>query len=387
MRNIIFVNSHPIQYFAPLYKYMNFNGLKTKAWYCSDASIKGNRDRQFGVDIKWDIDLLDGYEYRFFKNNSWKPSHFNGFFGLINLGMIKALFKEPKSVIVVHGWHYFTLAMILLLGKLKGHKVCVRCDNPLKHESHKLGWKQQIKFFYLKKILFPRIDYFLYIGKQNKQFYKAYGAKEEQLVSCPYAVDNDRFRSEYNEIYDDKNQIKASLGIPVKDKVILFSGKYIDKKKPLDLLKAYKCIANSNIWLVLIGEGALRTEMENYIQENNLHRVILTGFVNQSKISKYYSIGDVFVMCSYLGENWGLSVNEAMNFNLPLVISDYTGCSSDLVKEGCNGYVFPVGDIDELSLNIENVLQSKLTLNPDSLTLVDDYSFARICDNLKGIVN
>ena len=85
MKDIIFINSHPIQYFAPLYKYMNAHGVKTKAWYCSDESIKGGLDVQFGVDVKWDIPLLEGYEYKFFKNQSWKPSHFNGFFGLINL--------------------------------------------------------------------------------------------------------------------------------------------------------------------------------------------------------------------------------------------------------------------------------------------------------------
>ena len=106
MKDVIFINSHPIQYFAPMYKYMNEHAVNTKAWYCSDESIKGGLDKQFGVDVKWDIPLLEGYAYRFFKNYSWKPSHANGFFGLINLGIITQLFKIPKSVIIVHGWNY-----------------------------------------------------------------------------------------------------------------------------------------------------------------------------------------------------------------------------------------------------------------------------------------
>ena len=52
----------------PLYKYLNNNGLKTKACYCSDFSIKGGYDREFGLNVKWDIPLLEGYEYKFFKN-------------------------------------------------------------------------------------------------------------------------------------------------------------------------------------------------------------------------------------------------------------------------------------------------------------------------------
>ena len=65
-RKVIFLNSHPIQYFAPLYSFLNENSVETEAWYFSDFSIKGGKDKQFGVDIKWDIDLLAGYKSTFF---------------------------------------------------------------------------------------------------------------------------------------------------------------------------------------------------------------------------------------------------------------------------------------------------------------------------------
>src|SRR5690606_12849476 len=133
--------------------------------------------------------------------------------------------------------------------------------------------------------------------------------------------------------------IKQDLGIPLTAKIIVYSAKYIKKKRPLDLMEAFKQLNNQNTWLLMVGEGQLRGEMEDYINENNLKNVILTGFVNQSNISAFYTIGDVFVMCSSMGENWGLSVNEAMNFNMPLVISDMTGCADDLVKNGANGYI------------------------------------------------
>ncbi len=135
MKEVIFVNSHPIQYFVPLYKHLNDKGIITEAWYGSDESIKGGMDKQFGIEVKWDIPLLQGYKYKFFKNYSWKPSHFNGFFGLMNFGMIKELFKRPKSVIIVHGWHYMSHLLIIFLGKLKGHTICLRCEMPFNQES------------------------------------------------------------------------------------------------------------------------------------------------------------------------------------------------------------------------------------------------------------
>ncbi len=117
-KKIIFINTHPVQYFAPLYAYCNKEGLRVDAWYCSDESIRGKKDMEFGRAVKWDIPLLEGYSHRFFKNHSWKPSIHNGYFGVINTDVIKALFKEPKSVIIVHGWGYFTSLLVMAFRRL-----------------------------------------------------------------------------------------------------------------------------------------------------------------------------------------------------------------------------------------------------------------------------
>ncbi|GAB3333766.1 hypothetical protein GCM10027299_41590 [Larkinella ripae] len=383
MKKIVFINSHPIQYFAPLYKYMNEQGLDVDAWYASKGSLNTTMDKDFGVKIKWDIPLLEGYKYRFFKNMSWKPSHANGFWGLINLGMLVELFRIPKSVVIVHGWHYFTNFLVIMLGKIKGHTVCLRNETPLSHEKHKTGWKQKMKYFYFQHILFPRVDYFLFIGSQNRLFYKSFDVPDNRLLKCPYAVDNNRF--DKTEI--DVEAIRKNYNIQEDDKVILFSAKYVDKKKPLDLLEAFKNIDSKNCWLIMVGEGKLRAEMEKFISDNQLKNVLLTGFVNQSVIAQFYAISDVFVMCSTIGETWGLSVNEAMNFNLPVVISDLTGCSDDLVLEGVNGYVFKTGDTNELSAKIKSVLfENKLLWKPDSKEIIKNYSYQSIVDNIRSLV-
>lgn len=388
MKNIIFVNSHPIQYFAPLYKYLNDKGLKTKAWYCSDYSIKGGYDKEFGINVKWDIPLLNGYEYVFFKNSSRNKELYTGFFGLINLGMIKQLFKEQKSVIVVHGWNYFSHFFVLILGKLAGHTICLRSETPLIHENHKSGWKQKIKNIGLRYILFPRINYFLYIGNQNKLFFKSLGVKEDTLLFCPYSIDNKRFGESYEESLPLRFKLKQKNGIPNNDKVVLYSGKYIDKKKPLDLLLAFKELNKKDCWLVMVGEGELRKPMELLIKEHKINNVILTGFVNQSQITEYYAISDVFVMCSTLGETWGLSVNEAMNFNLPVIISDLTGSSYDLVEEGINGYVFETGNINQLSKQLKMLLyKNTLSWSRSSKDLIKKYGYETILDSLKKIVS
>lgn len=376
MKNIIFVNSHPIQYFAPMYKYMNENNVPTSAWYCSDYSIKGGLDTEFGQKITWDIPLLEGYHHKFFKNISLRKT---GFFSFVNFGMIAKLISEPKSVIIVHGYHYFTHFMILMLGNLCGHTVCFRSDVPYNHEILKSGWKQKIKRLGLRYILFPNIKYFLFVGTQNKMFYESYNIDEKRLVSCPYAIDNDRFRN----FVCDKEALRNSLGIGLEDKVITFSAKYINKKRPLDLLKAFHKLNEEKVWVVFVGDGELRSSMEQYISDNHLQNVIMTGFVNQQEIPKYYAIADLFVMCSEQGEHWGLSANEAMNFDLPMVLSDLTGCAVDLVIPGYNGYIFETGNITQLASSIKAILiDGELSYDVTSKMIIDKFSYQNCLDNL-----
>jgi len=379
---IVFVNSHPVQYFAPLYKYLNQHGVETLCWYCSDENVKGHKDRQFGVTVSWDVPLLEGYSYRFFKNSSWKPSIYNGFFGLINLGMIRALFSIPRSVVVVHGWSAVTNVLVLIFAKAAGHVVCLRGESPLHQELLKSQKNLFIKRFLLTFFLFRFVNKFLYIGKENKAFYKHYGVEERRMLFAPYAVDNDRFKKVAAHFSGKNEDVRNELKLPSNKKIVLFAAKYIAKKRPLDLMEAFRRLPNGDACLVMVGDGELRTEMTDFINRHSLHDIILTGFVNQQDIGKYYSVADVFVMCSGAGETWGLSVNEALNFNIPVVVSDMSGCSSDLVRNGENGYIFKTGNIEDLTAKITSALLMGKRNNDELLKI---YSFETIEHSLRQL--
>ena len=362
-QKVIFINSHPIQYFAPLFKHMNGQGVPTACWYCSDENVRGHTDREFQSCVLWDIPMLDGYEFRFFKNYSWTPSLYNGFFGLINPTLLIALVRERHSVIVVHGWASFTHVLAIIVARLVGHTVCLRGESPLNQELLKSGTNQLLKRFLLGGFIFLFVQKFLYIGSQNKAFYQHFGVIESKLFFAPYAVDNSRFQKAAAELAPHKSELRTKLGLPVASRIILFTAKFISKKRPLDLLVAYDQLEIPDKCLVMVGDGELRPEMEKFIREKGLTNVYLTGFINQSSIVEYYAIADVFVLCSGRGETWGLSVNEALNFALPVVVSDIAGCSSDLVKEGLNGYVSKSGNVNDLLFRLTMALGLKSARN------------------------
>ena len=72
-------------------------------------------------------------------------------------------------------------------------------------------------------------------------------------------------------------------------------------------------------------------------------------------ILEFYSLGDIFALPS-LFEPWGLVINEAMCFSLPLVVSDKVGCGPDLVREGENGLIFPGGDAAALASCLQRLV-------------------------------
>ncbi len=389
---IIFLNTHPIQYFAPLYQAITARDeWDLEVWYGSKHGLEGEIDRQFGTSVKWDIPILEGYKYRFLDNYSPRPGFYKGFFGLVPLSLWRDFGRLPKrSVVVVHGWVPFIALWGLLCARLRGHIVCLRAESPLSHELLRSKKSLRLRQAFFRRLIFPMIQRFLYLGKQNKAFYEYYGVAAEKLVFAPYAVNNAVFKAKATELLPQKQALRLEMGLPSDAQVILYSGKLMDKKRPLDLLEAFRLLPNrTNTHLVFVGDGELRGALETQIATQKITHVHLTGFVNQSKIPAYYALADVFVMCSDVGETWGLSTNEAMNFGLPVIVTDRTGNSADLVGSD-NGFVVPTGDVAALSTALAKVLaftpEQRAAADTQSRTIIEKYSYDGIIEGLQTVV-
>jgi len=392
-KKIAYLISHPIQYHSPLFAEWAKNAeLDLTVIYCSKYGLQEGEkiNPLVGKTKKWDIPLLEGYHHVFLRNYSPKPSHFAGFIGLINLGLLPFLIKQRCDVIIINGWRYFTYIYAILLGVILGIKVYIRGDNTIIDEEQLTPGKKYLKKILLGRVLFPMVSRFLYVGEANKDFFRYYGVPHEKLIFTPHAVDNRRFTGEYNELVGSRDTIKKELGLDTNSFTILFLGKLISKKQPLDLLKAFERLELINKRLIFIGYGPLQEEMETYINEKGLQGVQITGFKNQSELGKYLISGDVFVLPSSFGETWGLVVNEAMNFHLPVITSNRVGCSLDLVMEGENGFVFESGNIEELTTRLEQVFESSVdgnTMGKSSARIVKDYSYETITRSILNSLN
>jgi len=147
--------------------------------------------------------------------------------------------------------------------------------------------------------------------------------------------------------------------------VILFASKLQHRKHCNDLLDAYKNLMDDATsgplpYLVVVGDGEERTRLEEQARVNGLNGVRFCGFRNQSELPRFFDLADVFVLPAR-HEPWGLIVNEVMNAGRAVVLSDDCGCHPDLVTDGVEGFVFPVGDVNALTDALRRVLATPQT--------------------------
>jgi glycosyltransferase involved in cell wall biosynthesis len=155
-----------------------------------------------------------------------------------------------------------------------------------------------------------------------------------------------------------RDLIRKDLGFGVDDFVFMFSGKMIEKKNPLLIADAFKRLSiPKSVKFLAVGDGKMKSELEQKVRETLGDGAVFTGFVNQSGLGKYYSASDAFILPSAWGETWGLVVNEAMIFGLPVIVSDTVGCGRDLVIPGKTGYIFPSGNAVALSQAMKELVE------------------------------
>lgn len=356
------VISHPIQYMVPFFQRLAKEpGIDVTLYYCWDFGVEKTYDPEFKKEVKWDIPLLEGYKYKFLKNYSGNPS--SGFWGQINPGIVPELAKGKYDAVLIFGWNSITNWIIFLATLFLPVKLFLRGESPMHQEAMKSVLKRFIKRIILWP-LFKKTSAFLYIGEQNKIFYKNYGVPDKKLFFVPYAVDNDRLIAASELFAPRRKALRAQWGIPENAFTVIFAGKLFEKKRPFVLLRAYEKLfvssvnAKKPLALIFMGDGEQREMLESYTKEKGLGGVHFVGFRNQTEMPEIYTMADLFVLPSGLGETWGLVTNEAMCFKLPVIVSDVVGCGKDLIVPGENGYIVPLDNVEKLAEAIAKIYES-----------------------------
>ena len=333
--------THPIQYHAPLYRELA-RQLELHVYFAHRQSATDQAAAGFGVAFEWDVDLLAGYEHTFLTNRATNPST-DTFSGCDTPDIAQVIAQERFDAFLVTGWY--------TRSHWQAIHACWRTRTPLfvRGDSHlgtpRSALRQAAKSV-AYRVFIPRFDAYLTVGENNRKYYLHYGADPERMFATPHFVDTDFFARASAIARQDRPALRETYGLRPDSRVLLFAGKFIDVKRPLDFVRAVAQLAehDESVEGVMVGDGPLRADVEAAISQTRAP-IRLLGFQNQSEMPTMYALADALALPSE-HETWGLVANEAQACGLPVIATDAVGCAPDLIDEIRTGCTFPVGDLD-----------------------------------------
>lgn len=372
MKKLAIITTHPIQYYAPVFKLLHQRQkIAIKVFYTwGEDVMHGKYDPGFDKKITWDVPLLDGYPFEWVQNSAKDPGTHH-FMGIVNRGLIAEIEYWNPDCVLIYGWGFYSHLKAIQHFKNK-IPVLFRGDSTLLDDRG--GISSILKSFFLRWV-YSNIDHALYVGANNKTYFMKYGVKQRKLHFAPHAVDNERFAADRR---DEAAQLRKDLGITNDDMLVLFAGKLEEKKDPVSLLAAFLELKQDNVHLLFAGNGPLEADLKSLAKKQT--KVHFIDFQNQSQMPVLYQACNLFCLPSTgPGETWGLTINEAMACGRAILSSDKAGASADLVIAGDNGLIFEAGNRDDLLIALEKLLAGGKTglaqMGDRSKALVKDWNF------------
>jgi glycosyltransferase involved in cell wall biosynthesis len=352
---VLAVLSHVVQYAVPVFRQLALNPeVDFHVAYCGLQGAEAAHDPEFGAVVKWDVPLLDGYQWTHVPN---KGSGSESFFGLLNPGLWK-LIRQGKydAVLCYTGYRRASFWITYFAAKLSRTKFLFGTDATTIFPRDGRPWKARVK-----KILWPRLfriaDQVIVPSTPSRDLMLSLRLAAARISVIPCAVDNDWWMKKSAAV--DRDAVRAQWGALPDDPVVLFCGKLQPWKRPLDLLQAFARAGLTNGLLVIAGDGALRPQLQaEALKLGIAARVRFLGFVNQSQLPAIYTAADVMVLPSEY-EAFAVVVNEAMCCGCPVIASDCVGACCDLIIPVSPGLVYRRGDVAALTAALRKMFAER----------------------------
>lgn len=212
---------------------------------------------------------------------------------------------------------------------------------------------------------------YLSTGSKTSQYLIHYGAEKDNIYLFPFT--SVKKEDIYSPCTEEKRRTKQKLEI-CEEKIVISVGQFIPRKGFDLLIRAAERI-NPEYGIYIIG-GRPGEEYKSYINTHNITNVHFIDFKKKHELKDYYIAADLFVFPTR-EDVWGLVLNEALAFGLPVVTSDKAISSFELVWEECNGYIVDPERVEQMAEKISYILdheELKEKMGQKSLEIIKKYT-------------
>lgn len=331
------------------------------------------------------------YETRYSKERSdkWLPESAKNFKAIfmkgVRYGVAEALCPEvirylspTKYDVIVVGMYSSPTGMLAIeFMRLRKIKFILNTDGGLIKKDNNIQYK-------LKTHFIGAATAWLSTGSMATEYLCHYGAKRENIYKYPFTSVRREEIISANLINEEmKKVLKKQMGVK-EEKIILTVGRFTYEK---GLGKGYDTILRaaekwaSNIGIYIVGDEPT-DEFINWKNEKKLTHVYYIGFKKKKELKKFYAIADLFVFMTKM-DVWGLVINEAMMYSLPVITTDKCGAGAELVRNNENGYIIHVGDDNQLVEKSNYILSDSMItkrFGEKSYSIIKNYSIENMAE-------
>ncbi len=297
------------------------------------------------------------------RDESWKNYEVNSFNNVIlkginysndtaiSVGIFSYLSKKYDHIVISNPLTITGMMAIFYLKLIKKKYIIVGDGGQAKY-------KRDIKEF-IKRIVLTGASQYLSTGNEHSKYYLRYGATEDKIKLYPFTSISNKDILEKPMERNEKRKIRSSLGIR-HDKVVLVIGQFIHRKG-FDIMLRASSNLEDNVGVYFVG-GDPSIEYLKLKEELRLDNVYFIGFKEKEELSKYYKASDIFVLPTR-EDIWGLVINEAMAYGLPVITTNKCVAGVELITDYENGFIIPVEN--------PSILNEKILLLLNDSALID----------------
>jgi len=282
------------------------------------------------------------------KNRAPDIAHIHNIFPLISPSIYYAL--KRMNVPVVQTVHNYRLLCPNGLFLNNEGKICEKCKrgnffNAVIGKCYRNSYIQTFGMaltLYLHrklKTFTNKIDIFISPSNFLKKKLIEGGIPEEKIVIKPH--------------FTKCKEIKPSYEF---DNCAVYMGRLSREKGLFTLLKTWEEIPG--VTLKIMGNGPIRSELENFVIQKGITNVEFLGFIKGLKRFEVLKRAMFLIFSSECYENFPYAIIESFACGVP-VIASRIGAVAELIEEGITGFLFEPGNANDLSQKISMSIENK----------------------------
>ncbi len=307
LKKVLFITNIPAPYRIDFYEILG-------KYY--DLTVLFEAKRAPGITFNWKEDGIKNFKAIFLKEGEIEEKK-------VNWNIFRYLNKMDYDHVVVTNYAYFTEMAALLSIKLRHIPYYYELDGAMAGYGEN-SFKRRFKSFFLKgaKAYFSP-------SCVSDEYVNYYAGNAAKIHRYPFSSLSDTDILQHPLSSDEKLSIRKRLGVK-ESKMILAVGQFIHRKGFDVLMEAAKDMdRNTGIYIV----GGKPTEEYLEMQRKyGLTQVHFEGFKTKDELAEYFKAADLFVLPTR-EDIWGLVINEAMAYGLPVVTTNKCVAGMELISD------------------------------------------------------